>query len=216
MSETGRSTSSDQTYFRAIEETFIRLRGSPFLLSPTDWQVAQGWRQSGIPIELVVETLDSVFQSRADSGKTGKVQSLRYVSGAVEQAWEEQKELLATGRRDPQPAIDSSARLETLARALPQSFRDRGSFVEQIVQLSGPPEEIEEELIELDRRLLRAAFDAMPPGEQSEIQKRVESTLDRLGTQLDEFRIGEIRQRLHDQTVRREADLPILSLFSTR
>ena len=44
---------ADQAYFQAIEETFVRLRGAPLLLSPADWQVARRWHRDGVPLPLV-------------------------------------------------------------------------------------------------------------------------------------------------------------------
>jgi flagellar biosynthesis/type III secretory pathway chaperone len=208
------NSQTDQSYFRAIEETFIRLRGTPFLLSPADWQQAKQWRHQGVPLELVLSTLESVFQSRADSGKTGKVQSLRYCAAAVDEAWQQVAELSATGSSAPTEPVDSTRQLQVLVDRLPETIVDREVVTAEILSLSGSTETIEQELMRLDQRILVSAFNAMSDADREAILRQVDSTLADLDRELDRDSLPEIRQRLFDQTVRKVAGLPFLSLFS--
>ena len=214
MSETD-SSSTDEAYFRVIEETFIRLRGTPFLLSPADWQETQKWYRQGIPIRLVIDTLESVFRSRAESGKKGKVQSLRYLSSAVEDAWQAESDLKATGHSTVPEPIDTTLRLAKLAESLPSSFTLRQEFSERILRLNGSSEELERSLMELDQELLHSAFESMSGAQQDEIAQRVEVAIRQLDRNVDPSRLSEIRQRLRDQTIRNMTGLPLLSLFSS-
>ncbi|MDP9120281.1 MAG: hypothetical protein M3O15_02775 [Acidobacteriota bacterium] len=79
-------TSIDE-YCRAVEEVFVRLRGSPGLLSPPDWQLVRHWHSQGIPIDLVERTLEEVVARRRKGGSRGVISSLRYFAAAVETAW---------------------------------------------------------------------------------------------------------------------------------
>jgi hypothetical protein len=66
----------------------------------------------------------------------------------------------------------------------------------------------------LDQRILVSAFNAMSDADREAILRQVDSTLADLDRELDRDSLPEIRQRLFDQTVRKVAGLPFLSLFS--
>ena len=214
MSETD-SSQSDQAYFRAIEETFIGLRGTPFLLSPADWQQAQQWHRQGIPLELVLATLEALFRARSESGRKRKVQSLRYCASAVEEAWQELNELTVSGTRTPAEPLDPSRRLRVLADSIPEALPNRDEISARILALSGNSEEIERGLMLLDQVLLQSTFDAMSESEQDTLHSQVGSALAKLDRRLGHGSHSEVRQRLFDQTVRSAAGLPFLSLFSS-
>ncbi len=112
------SSADDHAYFQAIESSFIRWRGAPLLLSPSDWQLARQWHRQGIPLELVLETLEQVFVTRQARGAKGRVQGLRYCAPAVEKAWSARQELMATGERQAPPKLDLTERLHGLAKTL--------------------------------------------------------------------------------------------------
>ncbi len=61
MTAIDESAAAGHGYFRMIEETFIRLRGSPLLLSPADYQVAKSWFEADIPLDVVCKTLEKLF-----------------------------------------------------------------------------------------------------------------------------------------------------------
>lgn len=48
-------------YFTEIEETFIRRRGKNLLLSPLDWALIEDWQERGIPLHVVIRSIESVF-----------------------------------------------------------------------------------------------------------------------------------------------------------
>jgi hypothetical protein len=125
MTATDDNSAGDHAYFRAIEEVFIRLRGAPLLLSPTDWQIARDWHRAGIPLDLVCVTLEEIFRQRAETGKTGSVRSLKYCRSAVEKAWAARQELAAPAGRGEHVEMDIGARLQSLAAALPAALPER-------------------------------------------------------------------------------------------
>jgi hypothetical protein len=203
----------DQAYFRALEEKLIELRGSTTLLSPADWQVAAEWRRRGIPLELVGAVMaELALRQRARRSKRG-FSSLRYFRAAVEAAWHEQLELGAGGvapRFDPGPPVE--ARLEALAAALPPEtprvWRD------EILGLTGPLEEVEAALVELDRRLLESVAARLVPAARTRIARRVEAAARGFEGALPEAELAALRERLRAQALRAEAGLPLLSLFA--
>lgn len=205
--------SEDHAYFRAIETTFIALRGSPLLFSPSDWRTCRRWHRDGVPLSLVRRVMDAWFARREEKGYTGKVRNLRQVSPAVEREWERIQALTAPGARDEAPAFDAAARLERLAAALPETVPDVASRRQQVMGLGGNPEEIEDALARLDDELLAAAAASLPEVLRTEIETEVDETLSRLGDLS-----GEQRERSHRELTRRlerrKLGLPVLSLFS--
>jgi hypothetical protein len=72
-------------YFTEVEEHFQRARGtSLFLLSPLDWALIEGWKNSGVPLEAVLRGIDSAFEKwRAKRSRTQMVNSLAFCAQAI-------------------------------------------------------------------------------------------------------------------------------------
>ncbi|HSG38346.1 MAG TPA: hypothetical protein VLE27_01815 [Thermoanaerobaculia bacterium] len=208
----GTAEDSDHSYFQAIEEVFVALRGAPLLLSPADWQVARRWHQEGVPLDLVKRTLAEVFEKRKERGAKGKISSLRYCAPSVEAAWEELRELTAIGQRAEAPAFEIAPRLAALAAALPPGLKD--SFAVRISSLAGDPRKVEERLSELDREMLATAHDGLDPETRAEVDAAVEKTLASLRGRLPAEELESSRERLAHMALRRRLGLPVLSLFS--
>jgi hypothetical protein len=214
MTATDENSAGDHAYFRAIEEVFIRLRGAPLLLSPTDWQIARDWHRAGIPLDLVCVTLEEVFRQRAETGKTGSVRSLKYCRSAVEKAWAARQELAAPAGRGEHVEMDIGARLQSLAAALPAALPERDRRCRQILELEGGIQDVEHELSLLDRRLMEELRSGITPELTAEIERDVAAVLARLETRLPADERPAVRDRLFEQAVRRRSGLPVLSLFS--
>jgi hypothetical protein len=75
-------------YFTEIERFYQSKRESFTLLSTLDWVLIEGWKEQGIPLELVLKGMDRAF-SRAKR----KINSLAYCVRAIEEVCDEQKEL---------------------------------------------------------------------------------------------------------------------------
>lgn len=215
MSSTADRSAEDQTYFQRIEETFIRLRGAPLLLSPADWRVAQGWRQQGVPLALVLATLEEVFAARAARGGRGRVNSLRYIAPAVEAAWEQARELQASGAAvEPAASLSTEERLARLADALPKTLPRRVRWGDAIRSLGGAPEAVEARLAEIEAELheaLRAGLDTITV---AELDREVDEAVSRAGARVAPEERHGLRRRLEGRALRRRFDLPVLSLFT--
>ena len=72
-------------YFTETEEHFQKARGTGlFLMSPLDWALVEGWKNSGIPLEAVLRGIDEAFEKwRSKKTKTQMVNSLAYCSQAI-------------------------------------------------------------------------------------------------------------------------------------
>lgn len=208
------ASSEDHAYFQAIEETFIRLRGSPLLLSPADWQVARRWHRQGIPLELVRRCLEELFRERERRKARGKVQSLRYVASKVEEEWDRVRELAAGSERGEAPRFDLPARLEALARALPARLAGRERWAGRITALDGDLETVEEALMELDRELLEAIEAELDDDERRALEAEASESLAPLAPRLAAEQRQRSERELFRRLLRKRFELPLLSLFS--
>jgi len=202
----------DHAYFQAIEEIFVRLRGAPLLLSPTDWLVASRWHHEGVPLDLVRQSLEEVFAKRKERGAKGKINSLRYCAPAIEAAWAERRELSAPGELGEAPALDIPGRLQRLAAALPSSVPP--DLVQRILGLEGNAPSVEAALSALDQDLLAAASSGLDPELGHDIEAAVEKTLAVLASRIPAAELERSRERLKHQVLRQRLGLPVLSLFS--
>lgn len=205
------TASAEHVYFQAIEAAFVRLRGTPFLLSPADWRLASDWHRQGVPLEVVEAALEEVFTRRAERGEVGKVQSLRYCRAAVEEAWSRRLELEGGTASAEAAPLAVAERLAALAAALP---REAAGIGRRLLALEGDAADVERRLEELDRELLAEAEAHLDEPERGALEARVEAALAPLAERLPAEEVEAYRPRLRERELRRRADLPLLSLFA--
>lgn len=71
-------------YFTEIEEAFVRRRGAPMLISPLDWALIEQWKQMGIPLHIVLRSIDKCFDSYDERLRHGrKINTLLYCQQEV-------------------------------------------------------------------------------------------------------------------------------------
>ena len=208
------ATVEDLAYFQAIEETFVRLRGAPLLLSPKDFLVAERWHREGVPLELVRQTLEDLFAERRERGLERKISSLRYCAPRIDKAWKAAQEMSGVAERSAPPIFDVPARLAALARALPLEVPAASEIAPRVVTLGGGTEEVERALAVLDGELIEAALAGLSNELAARVQATVAKSTEKLAKRLDAQDIEAARDRLRRQAVRRELKLPLLSLFS--
>jgi len=131
-------------------------------------------------------------------------------------------ELRAPGMRSEPPVFDVAARVAALASAIPTDrigeLTPPGSLTlidiaAKISRLSGEPQDVESALAALDGEMLDVAREHLN-GAEEEINHSVEKTLELLRGRLPSDEIQAHRERLFWQVLRRQLNLPTLSLFS--
>lgn len=219
-------TAEDHAYFLAIERAFLALRRKAALLTAADWQEAQSWHRQGIPVELIQNVMESLFERQA-ARKGRTISGLRYFRAAVDAAWEELAALQAGGRTEERPELPVRVRLENLASKLPPSLLDRARWSAAITALApsaAPPnnamrtlgaDEVETALRHLDADLLRALRPSLEAEASRRLQEEVERALLRLRGRLPEGDLAVAAARLEEQLLRRHFEVPVLSLFSS-
>ena len=150
----------DADYFLEIEAHFARRRGTPFILNAKDWVLMQKWSADGVPLAVVIEALDSVFDKRDALGK--KVNGLSYCKHAVKELWDERR-AMQVGSESSAPEEDPTARLEILATAL-EGIPAVSAWAERVRGLAKEKSvpRIEEALMELEASILDGLLPEVP------------------------------------------------------
>lgn len=209
----------EQRYFSALELQFARLRGAAVLLSPGDWAVARTWWERGIPIDLVVRTMELLLARRAErdlatpASKSRRINSLRYFGPAVDAAWEELRALTAPGHVGVPAAIDVPARLAALAGQLPADLPRRAARARALAALAGAPPEVEDALAALDAELLAEALAGLSAEEAEQVDAALAARTRTLAERLPAEEVVRARAQLRERLVRQLRRLPVLSLF---
>ena len=186
-------------YYLEIEAHFASRRATPFILSGKDWALMQRWREEGVPLPIVIEAIDSVFEKNETSGRRKVISSLSYCRHAVKELWDARRDLYVGGS-DTTPEVSPETRLEELAARLQEPFasRVRDLARERSVQ------RIEEHLMEIEREMIESLT-------TPSLREEIAATLD--GSKLD----PKIRQRTEEANLRRlvrdKFNLPRLTLF---
>lgn len=220
MSEIGRDGDSVETahdYFRAVEEIFIERRGAPLLLSPADWRVAEEWYEAGIPLFVVEEALDEVFEARERQEADDRVNSLRYCDPAVRRSWRELVEIrgpfASRSSTDEAREHDLDERIGELAGGLPADLPERDEWAERIRDLGGPADEIERRLGELEWEMVEDLLEGLSEEDRAEVEAEVEAGLARVRDRIPDDELDRLADRFRSRAVRRRFDLEPLTLF---
>jgi len=217
-------TEADRAWYEAVEAAFIRRRGTPFLLSPSDFALLKQWRGLGVPLEAVEIGIDEAFGRREERKAVGRVNSLSYCRDAVLEAWERRAETSrGKGGTSGGPEPDAKVALAGLAERLdaararrPDLSAPLESALRALARLDASgktSEEIEASLARLDRRLARELAEALPEGERSELDAEVGRLLAGAGARMDLQTLEKTSRALTRRAVRERLELPRLSLL---
>ncbi|HJT17193.1 MAG TPA: hypothetical protein VJ853_07390 [Thermoanaerobaculia bacterium] len=138
-------------YFLEIEAHFAARRGTPFILSAKDWALMRKWADDGIPLPVVIEAIDSVFEKNETSGRRKIISSLSYCRHAIKELWDARRDLYV-GSSDVPPEAAPEARLTELAEKLPEPFASR---VRELARERSVPR-IEQSLMDIEREMIES------------------------------------------------------------
>jgi hypothetical protein len=201
------AASSD--YFLEIEAHFAARRGTPFILSAKDWALMKKWFDDGVPLAVVIEAIDSVFEKNENSGRRKVISSLSYCRHAVKEIWQERQDLYA-GSGEGTPEENVAGLLETLAAEVESSAPETAGEIRALVAEKSVPR-VEEKLIAIEQQMMDRILSGLSPGERAEIEQPVTAIVS--DAALDD----KTRQRTWEANVRRRIrdrfGLPRLTLF---
>ena len=72
-------------YFTEVEDEFVRRRGKPLLISPLDWALVETWKNAGIPLHIVLRSINETFDGHDKRPQSHrKINSIFYCQQSVE------------------------------------------------------------------------------------------------------------------------------------
>ncbi len=183
-------------------------RGTPFILSAKDWALMKKWFEEGVPLAVVIEAIDTVFEKNETSGRRKVISSLSYCRHAVKELWQDRQDLYA-GSGEGTPEENVPELLEALAAEVEPSSAETAAEIRALAAEKSVPK-IEERLIEIEHAMMQRLLERLPPDERKEIEQPVTSIAD---SSLDD----KTRQRTYEANLRRRIRerfrLPRLTLF---
>jgi hypothetical protein len=194
-------------YFLDIEAHFSVRRNTPFILSAKDWALMKKWRDEGVPLPIVIEAIDTVFEKNEASGRRKVISSLSYCRHAVKELWQERKDLFVGGA-DETPESSPAVRLDALAGEL-ESSTVAAAFADRVRALASEKSvpKIEERLIDLEREMFEAIAENV-----SDLRKEVAANLGDT-SKLDEKTRARTEEANLRRVIRERYGLPRLTLF---
>jgi hypothetical protein len=201
-----------QTYSEEIDAHFVLRRGTPFpLAGSNENELIKKWYADGIPLSVVIEAIDTVFEKNESSGRKKAILGLRFCRHSVKELWEERRNLyVAAG--DVTPEAGAEALLDALAIQL-EASEIAAPFAARVRALTSEKSvpKIEERLIDLERELIEAIIIAAP----SEIEIIRSEIATALGdtSKLDAKTKKRTEEANLRRLVREKFGLPRLTLF---
>jgi len=199
---------AEEDYFTEIEAHFAMRRGTRFILSTKDWALMKEWKEAGVPLPVVIEAIDSVFEKNETSGRRKTINSLSYCRHAVKDLWSDRRELYA-GEAGGVPEAETAQLLAALAAELePVSPLFARRVAELAAEKSVP--RIEERLIELERELIADLLASAPDADaiRAEVARAIGDT-----SKLNEKTRARTEEANLRRIVRERFGLPRLTLF---
>ncbi len=207
-------------YYRAVEDHFAALRGTPFLFSPKDFALLRSWWAEGIPLAAVLNGIGEVWERRRER-QEDPVSSLSYCRHAVRR---HAKRLSAAraGGAAAAPGVDVGAALSALVAKVNEAaarWRDEPALETVLRDLARAvatlphdldPAVVDGVLDDLEFTTLDALVGALPSEQSERIEAEVTADLDALDA---EPAVKErTRRALLLKRVRRFVGLPRLEL----
>jgi len=200
-------------YFLEIESHFASRRGTPLILNAKDWALMKKWFDDGIPLAVVIEAIDSVFEKNEASGRRKIISSLSYCRHAVKETWQDSQDLYA-GSGESAPEENVGELLEALAADFERSeapadvVTDLATKIRALASDRSVPK-IEEGLIDIERELMDRILESMSEADR----RRLVEPITAIVADLDD----KTRQRTYEANLRRAVrekfTLPRLTLF---
>jgi hypothetical protein len=207
-------------YFLEIESHFARVRETTFLFSSKDWALMKSWHEEGIPLAVVIEAIDSCFLKRREGGRKRTISSLSYCRHAVQELWNDRRELYV-GKGEQLPETEPAEELVLLAGDLRVSAEGAASELASIFDTAATEVEraakkgsvpmIEQELLDIEQRLLDTLYAALPGGARAELDQQLDQQL--RGLQADEPTAKRTRAANLKRLLRSRFGIPRLTLF---
>jgi hypothetical protein len=126
-------------YFSEIEEHFVLKRQKNLLVSPLDWSLMASWKESGIPLHVVLRGIDRSFDSYQErSRRNVLVNTLFYCQQAVQECFAEYSDSQVGGREAIPEEADEILPREELESTFTQLLHCLHAAVSQALEEGFP------------------------------------------------------------------------------
>ena len=200
-------------YYQTIAREFFRRRGAPFFLSPKDVGLIAHWEKMRVPLDAVLEGMETAFENSRKGGRSAKVLTLSFCEYQVMKAFGRHAERKVGGARKPVSRDEKRNNLvheiEHFLGSVPPGFEELRAFFERALLLVRTAQTREEELERLDDEVDEALWRGASPEEKEEFRRdAVAEFKGKRGVDLEEV----IKTRLV-KARRNRHKLPYVSLF---
>ena len=224
------SAEDEGNYYAEVERHFVDLRGSPLFTTSKDWQLIHNWRQMQIPLRIVKDGLNQVFE-RAKPSRP--IRQLSYCRQTVEAAYRRHREALAGAPSEPETGEEDThiqsylVRLERelldVGLSLGTSHSTLAELVgrsaDRLAHLAAQPisvesfQEIESKLGRMDEELVEEAETCLEDVEKRRCLSDAERSLKDYRARMPDEVYNSAVRSAYLKRVRAHFGLPPLSLF---
>lgn len=215
-------------YFTEIEDTFIRRRNKHLFLSPLDWALIEGWQERGIPLHIVIRSVESVFDvfDKQPQG-TRTIKSLFYCREEVEVQYAEWLRSQAgtstvgsdakgfepqTVRKQIESAIDT-LKENKITEIREEIDRAIARLNELLTDLPNDAETIDSTLGDIERLLERGMLSNWEKSHLKSLEKEVAAQLRAYKAEMEPDAYKNTFQLMLLKRLREEGNIPRLGLF---
>lgn len=217
-------------YFTEIEETFVRRRGKHLFLSPLDWATIETWQERGIPLHIVIRSIESVFDvfDKQPPG-TRSIKTLFYCREEVEVQHAEWLRSQAGKSKNNNVQVESSLTLEAVGKhiddtievlkTLPnEHYREEFTRATERLDelrrnLTGDFETVDKTLHDIEKLLDRALLGKIESANLKALEKEVAVQLRAYKSEMDADSYRSTYELLLLKRLREEIGVPRLGLF---
>jgi hypothetical protein len=215
-------------YFTEIEDTFVRRRGKHLLLSPIDWAMIEGWRDRGVPLHVVLRSIESVFDGFEKNPRPRSIKGLLYCKEEVEAQFQEWTASQAgKGNGSNEGSIEFSPEriaehvgsvIEDLRKSTNPALReDIDRAVARLHQLvadhSGDIATADQALSDIESFLEHMLLTKIERTRLAEAEKEVNEQLRPYKADMEKEALAQTKRVLLLKRLREEESIPRLSLF---
>lgn len=216
-------------YFTEIEETFVRRRGRNLFLSPLDWALIEAWQDRGVPLHIVIRSIESVFDvfDKQPVG-TRTIKTLFYCREEIEAQYTEWL-TSQTGKSDSSGSSteqfsteDVAAHIANAVAALKANSTDglqedlaRASarLDELAANMTDDVETVDKTLGDIEKFLDRAMLTNWEPVHLKSLEKEIAAQLKAYKAEMEKDAYRNTFELMLLKRLREEAGIPRLGLF---
>ena len=215
-------------YFTEIEDAFIRRRAKNLFLSPLDWALIEQWQDRGIPLHIVIRSVESVFDvfDKQPAG-TRTIKSLFYCREEVEVQHAEW--LRSQAGKSNETEVEAAFSLDVVAAHINDAIaslnanqiaglgediaRSVARLNELAANLTGDAETVDATLGDIEKLLDRAMLTNWDRVHLKTLEKEVAGQLRGYKAEMEPAAYKNTFELMLLKRLREEASIPRLGLF---